>query len=406
MIKMKKVSPEKIKNNSIPIFSMIMFAFFPTSFQKEIGGNLYIIVLWLILTAFVLTVFIRNAVDTGKLRLVIFTLLYMCGVSMIQMYNNKWARISIARIAPLVVLLLTLTIVVKKIPDFSVMERLTDIFSAICIIWNVGILLQFSPVVDFTKNFYSQYYDRALHYSMLYRKPVMGFGVHTFAAFYYFLMFICYYGLAQKRHKIKDYLLCFIYICFTALLTSNSSLIYTVVMLCMYVWLIRKKVFVILSVVCAGILILYQNSEWILHNYMIFLRDGRSGFQGRYVGSNTFLENFEVIKSSLGIGFCILDNKNIIYSDSGYVMYLTMGGIILLVLLYSLIILFVRDNIPKMYRLPMIFLIMSFEVALPGTFSYRFVFALVFAVCFFQSLEKQALDAQTIYPPNMCRLRC
>ena len=81
---MIKFSIEKIKRNSIPILSMIMFAFFPTSFAGKIGGNLYMIVLWSLVALFELFVIFTNAVNIDKLRLVLFTLLYMIGVSAIQ----------------------------------------------------------------------------------------------------------------------------------------------------------------------------------------------------------------------------------------------------------------------------------------------------------------------------------
>ncbi len=384
---MIKFSIEKIKRNSIPILSMIMFAFFPTSFAGKIGGNLYMIVLWSLVALFELFVIFTNAVNIDKLRLVLFTLLYMVGVSAIQLCTNEWARLSIARIAPMMLLLLSMAITIKYISDFSVMEKLIDFFLVICIIWNTGILLQLSPVVKFTEFFYSQYYENALYYSMLYRKPVMSFGVHTYAAFYYFLMFLCNYGLAKRRGKKKDYICCLIYIMFTVFLTSNSSLIYAVIMLVMYLFLLRKKVHILLGMFFGGFLLLWQNSDLILQNYAAFLTDGKSGFRGRYIGNNSFGENLEVIKNSLGIGFCILDDKNLVYTDSGYIMYLTMGGIVLAAILYFLLVLFVKDNIPKAYRLFILFLIMSFEVAVPGTFNYRFIFALIFAVYFFKALD-------------------
>lgn len=392
---MRKISLERIKVNMIPLIAMFMFAFFPTSFAEVIGGKKYIVFLWGFLALFLMFVWFGNAINIPKLKIVLFIIGYMSIITVIQVSRNEWARFSVARIAPLLLLLMLLTIKIKQIPDMKVMERLIDIFSVICIVWNIGILLQFQPIVHFTQCFYSQYYERALYYSMLYRKPVMGFGVHTYAAYYYFLIFTCYYALVVKYNRMKDYILCTVYIVLTVLLTSNSSLIYAVIMLLMFLWQIRKKVFALLGLGSIGGVVLWKNWSRIVENYIIFLTNNKSGFRGRYLGSDSFTHNFEVIKNSLGIGFCILDNKNITYSDSGYVMYMTMGGIVLISLLYFLIILFLEDNIAKPYRWSILFLVLSFEIALPGTFSYRFIFSTVFIVYFFRALNSGELSSVT-----------
>lgn len=389
---MRKISLERIKVNMIPLIAMFMFAFFPTSFAGVIGGKKYIVFLWGFLALFLLVVWFGNAVNIPKLKIVLVIIGYMSIITGIQISRNEWARLSVARIAPLLLLLILLTIKIKQIPDMKVMERLIDIFSVICVIWNIGILLQFQPIVYFTQYFYSQYYERALYYSMLYRKPVMGFGIHTYAAYYYFLIFTCYYALAAKYNRVKDYILCAVYILLTVLLTSNSSLIYAVVMSLMLLWQIRKKILVLLGLGGIGSVVLWKSWSRIIENYAIFLTNSKSGFRGRYLGSDSFAHNFEVIRNSLGIGFCILDNKNITYSDSGYVMYMTMGGIVLVLLLYFLIILFFWDNIAKPYRWSILFLVLSFETALPGTFSYRFIFSSVFIIYFFRALNNSQLS--------------
>jgi len=90
----------------------------------------------------------------------------------------------------------------------------------------------------------------------------------------------------------------------------------------------------------------------------------------------------------MGIGFCIFDNMKIGYSDSGYIVYLTMGSFPLIIIIYTRLYNFLVRNINVRYIWFILFIIFSFELALPATYSYRFPFVIVFVIYYLNNLSK------------------
>lgn len=379
----------KVRADIIPLFAFFMIALLPTSFRGQMNELPFLIVVWMLSGLFIVCVILQNAINITAFKAALFIVLYMVVVTTAQLFANVYARVSLARIVPLAFLLLMLSIDVKYYSNLSMIKKIIDLFSVLTLFWNAGILLQINPVIEFTKDFYSQYQEKALYYSLLYRKPVLTFGVHNYASFFYFLFFYFCYCLASKTKQKRYYLFCLMYIVYTFLLTSNSSIIYAILMLCMFVYLIRKKIYLIIGVAVTALIIFWSNFQLLYVNYSIFLADKKSGFRGRYFSDNNiYIENFKLIKSSFGIGFCILDNVDLNYRDSGYIVYATMGNIILVIALYGLLLFWIKRNISKRHRFVLAFIVLSFELASVASFQYRYIYMLVFVMYFFSALDK------------------
>lgn len=388
----KPIKSSKIKSKIggfLIVIALFMFAFIPTSNNTIIYGNNWIVLVWLILSIFVITISWVNKFDNDNIFILVFLLLlYIIIVTFIELVTNINARISIARIAPIMSLFYLSSIKITQNVSYKLMERLLDILCITIILWNVFIIIDYELVKEFTRNNYSQYYANALYYSMLRGKPVMSFGVHTYASYFYLLTFYLSFISALKTKKIKYYIYCSFIVVFTFLLASNTSLIYGIIMLVMlFILLIHKPIFMgLFFTIVIGVLISF--APYLSNIYSMMRQSELNGFLARYTGEHTvFDNNIEVIKNSLGIGFTIPDNLQLGYSDSGYMVYMTMGNIPFTIGLYFLIFKFLKKNLSRKNFWFICFIVFSFEIALPATFSYRFPFVIIFVIYYLRSLE-------------------
>ncbi len=388
-----KISKDFLKINGaklIPLFALIMFAFMPTSNDGEIFGKYWSLSIWLLIFVFVLFVGFLNKLDSMlTVSGILFVLIYLGVITSYVLISNNYARFSLYRVAPVISLVFITSIKIKDnyySPKFF--RRLLDVFFIVMFIWNTLILMESEFIKEFTINNYSQYYPKAILYVFYYKKTVMSFGVHTWASYFYLIMFYLSYVTAVKTNKIRFYVYCVIAFLFTVFLTSNSSLVYGTIMAIMLLWLLRKKTIILflLTGVIALVLVNYWDTIW--DRYLIYINSDTNGLVSRYLGKETSLaNNFKIILSSLGIGFTILDNSKIGFSDSGYIIYLTMGSFPLLIYIYVSIYNFLVRNIIRKYVWFILFIIFSFEFALPATYSYRFPFVIIFIIFYLKSLS-------------------
>ncbi|MCK9443845.1 MAG: hypothetical protein M0Q14_04830 [Tissierellaceae bacterium] len=387
--KVKVSRTESIIDTIIPIISLFMFVYLPTSNNSKIYGNGWIITIWALATVMVLILYFKNKSNTIKsLMIFLFVTIYMSIITLVILNINSYARISIARIAPILLLTLLYSIKIDVGNQYKLMTRLLDLFFITMIIWNILILVDNSFINEFTTNYYSQYYNRALFYSLLYNKTVMSFGVHTYASYFYMLFFYMSYQTAKVTKKRKYYLYCISATIFTFFLTSNTSIIYGIIMVFMLLKLFKTKPLTMIVLLLIGVIVLINFYIVLTEKYLFIFQSNSNGFIARYLGEDiVFQENINYILNNYAIGFNILDNVDLNYSDSGYMVYLTMGNFPLLFIIYYWTFRFLKNNIPKDSLLFILFIVFSFEVALPATFNYRYIYAMIFLIYYLQSLE-------------------
>lgn len=147
-----------------------------------------------------------------------------------------------------------------------------------------------------------------------------------------------------------------------------------------------QKLLFSLGIVFLVMCIIYYNFGELSDSLYRNFTGGQNSFVSRYSSESVFKTNFEIIASSLGIGYNIIDDLDIGYSDSGYIVYLTMGNFPFAVAIYYLLYNFLQENISYYQRI-ILFVVFSFEVALPATFAYRFSYMILFVVCYLGSLK-------------------
>ena len=391
---MTKLKSKTYLMQIITVILLFIFMFFPTSKNGELYGTTYMILVWGIIFFLVVILSFINKIHFEKMIISIILLnLYMIVVTLLaqQKYSNY--HISLARIIPILTLIIVTFIEIKNDLKFSYMEKLLHVICLSTIFINIGILLKNANIVSFMSNNYNQYYDLVAYYSYVYgSKPVMTFGVHTYASYFYFIFFVLCYFTYEKTNKKIFLIYCLFFCVFCFFLISTTAIIYFILMI---LFLLKKllkninknKIFFLLFFLISISLVLLLNYNTVFEKLLVNFTNGNNSFISRYSSNSVFNENFKVITSSLGIGYNIIDNLNIGYSDSGYIVYLTMGSIPLMLFIYYRLYKFIVNNIERKYRGIIIFIIFSFEIALPATFNYRFIPMILFVILYFKSLS-------------------
>lgn len=405
--KQKKLFAIKVGNQKIwsiylvdllVVVNVFFNIFLPTSHNKIIYGVDRLIFVWVILLLEVFILMINNRVQ--KLRLVSSMIginAYMIIVTSLAKDSYPDARVSLARIVPIISLLILCSIKIDKYPKIDFLKVVLNIISITAIVWNVLIILRVPQIIDFTYNNYNQYYETCGYYQLvLGHKPVMSFGVHTYASYFYFLLFILCFATYRIQSKTIYLFYCYMYAMFCLFCVSTTSIIFFLIMILVLISDLRRSVSVrafglIMAIFAAGLIVIYFNfSDLYSRVYQNFTSGGHS-FTARYSSSSVFDVNFDVIRTSLGIGYNIIPSLELSYSDSGYIVYLTMGNIPLLLVLYYNILKFLNENI-KLYKALVIIAIMGFELGIPGTFNYRFSYFIIFIVLYLGALRTTQLS--------------
>ncbi len=372
---------------------LIVCMFYPTSNKGIIlSSSASIILYYLVCSLCLLMCCITNKVNMRRLISVLLLFVYMFAVSInaMQKYNTD---ISIGRIAPLALLMLSLCFDVKtdKEKQFYEVDILFELITLIMFIWNVMLLLKIPFIVNFTIDNYSQFNWFTTQTQISQSKPVFTFGVHNYGAFLYFLIFFIWYiKIDNHTNPPRRYLVYMILLIIQEFLLRSSS--GYILSLFMFLLLLRSKFFknkkkAIIALILGCIIPLFYFDMGGIVNRII--GDRYNGFISRY-SSNLWSQNLTVLKETIfGIGFAIPEVSDIVYSDSGYMVFLTMGSFLLPIIIYSILYFYLRANIRK-YSTQLFIFIMLFELALPGVIYMKNIFMLVFIINYCSPLLKDA----------------
>ncbi len=376
------------------ILGIVVAVYLPTSKENVIFGVNRLVLVWVFLIIDVLLIRINNAINYRQL---IFSMLciniYMLFVTMLAQIQFNGARVSLARIAPTIALVFLCSLRIRKYPSIKVLKILLNVVTVTAIVWNFAILFNIKSVIDFTYNNYNQYYDLNAYYQVLTgHKPVMSFGVHSYAAYFYFLLFLLCFATYKIENKKMYLFYSIIYTIFNLFLVSTTAIIFFFAMCVFFVkemWkhMNLKRLFLVFGAVVFIIVLIVANFDMLYSRLYINFTNGGNSFVSRYSSNSVFNTNFKIIASSIGIGYNIVDSLDIGYSDSGYIVYMTMGSLPFTVAVYYLLYKFLRSNL-KLYRNIIMFVIFSFEVALPATFNYRFSYMILFVICYMGALSQ------------------
>lgn len=374
------------------ITSVVMFAYFPTS-SNEILFELYypylVIGTWLFTAIIIVILLIHNSISTRVMIITSVLFIYMIIVTLISSGDDT--NFSIATLVPVICVLALFNIKFKYIVAYNVMKTFLEILIISVIVWNILLILRIDMINEFTVNNYSQFFEHATSSSISLYKPIMSFGVHTFASFFYLIIFTLIY-FTIKTHTVKIrrfYFYLLTLLLFNILLTSSSSLVFSIIMLIMIYNLSEKTITKISIGIVVIFLIVFLSNTELFPKYMQMIYSKTNGIIPRYQDASIFDGNFHMLsKFFLGIGFNIAQNYDVRFTDSGYIVYFTMGNIFFMIGIYYLFYNFLNTNLKRNYKFYFLFFVLFFEIAIPILIYRKFFFILIFIIFYLQSLDE------------------
>lgn len=389
---------DKLKINIKNIIIWLCFLssmFIPTSFNGMLFGLWYTVLKWLIALFVIIIMMAYNKINKDRFIISLGLLAYLFVISLAAVLQFD-SRFSFAKIVPIVCILLMFSI------DFdSCLNRreinAMKIISIIAIsILGIGVISHVPIVGDFLINFYSQSYDSATLNAIFKGRPVFTLGVYTRTAFFYTMLFVYFYLSYIVSNSKFDITSCLILCILCVFLTSNSSIVYSCFMFILFARLIKDKPILFVTCLIVIVLGLYESFDYLIEMYERAFASDLNGFKGRYATINTlFSANFDVIFNSLGLGFTIRDD--VVNADSGWINFLTMGSLPLMIGVYFLLYKSLNSNI-KEHSVLILSVILSFEIVECGMFFDRFIFIYILYLNLIKSINANNLkEAKNVY---------
>jgi hypothetical protein len=251
------------------------------------------------------------------------------------------------------------------------------------------------PAKEFLRANYSAFYDNLVPMMLAEGKPILMFGSHSIAAFFFF---VCFY-LHLKSSVARRSTLCFVgavaYLILLALLKSVSAYFLFVAGLALLASEIRKRHILALVAVTAFAVVLctalVSDSEWqqLTTGVQKVWTAPESGFRGRYDESGVLAADFEFIRMNplrgIGIGF----SESLWYGDSGPVEFLLRGSVPLVLAVYAAFWFFLTRNILSRRTAITVYLIyFAFEVAYSNLLYLRTICMLPFVIAHLNGLPR------------------
>lgn len=234
--------------------------------------------------------------------------------------------------------------------------RIVNMLSIIILIWGWGLVFAIQPIVRITQSLYSQLNDDMFSNMVLIRgKPVMSFGTHSMSAFFTMLVFY-FNALAVKEgnNSVYRYIIMVLLMALEVPMTSNTAIVCLGVMAYLFVWSTRKwwvGFIVIVGIIAVGI---YLYATGVMTAYVDGITNGVSselhGFSARYF-SGRFDGNFEMVSRFGGVGFLRSRSEFYKMNDSAIIYLFTQGNAVAVVLAYSLMYRFFKNNYSKYWKI-------------------------------------------------------
>lgn len=376
---------------TVYVIIVFLFLFYPTSSNGVIRDSIINISFdWsIVFILLAIVYFLYGKFDLKNVIISLSVVIYLTALTLYSSIVDTNSTFSIARVAPIFMFLLLSSMKVNLKLPMKVLFIIFDVVVLIIIVCNILILVENSFVKNFIINNYSQLYDNATENMFIKKRPIFTFGIYTFASYFYSLIFLLSIFSYNVTEKNKYKLYCYVLLLFNILLVSNFSIISSLFMTIVisYTVVKNKNIFEVLflaTLITFFVIWILKNNE-IINYYKESLMSKSNGFLGRYTNTGSLNINGKYLENHPNIGFNIIRNIKLTYTDSGYFVMRLMGGWLLLLPFYYLLFRFLKNNFKNNF-LYVLFITIAFEVALPVTIYIKFAYAMLFCITYLSSL--------------------
>ena len=217
------------------------------------------------------------------------------------------------------------------------------------------------------------------------KKPILIFGVHNLAAFFYMGFFMLTYFYFYYKGEYKYLVQSIFYLILIVFLRCSTSFMFLIFALFIFIYFNKRSYKVIfISMAILIVCIIFYNSD-IFILYKNALSSNSNGFIPRYLEgfSTLYKSNYDVLTENvLGIGYTVGDiTTGLYYADSGYILTLTTGGLFYFFSFYIMFARFLKINLKVSQVFIIVFLlIMLMEFGFITFFYYKTIAFILFIV--------------------------
>jgi hypothetical protein len=287
--------------------------------------------------------------------------------------------------------------------DVSARPYLRAAFLAVNIVnlaFGFAIVLGAEPVRAFFVNHYSAFYPELVEFMTRLGKPVLSFGTHSLAAFFFYLFFWLSFETFKARNTHGDLLFAIGYIVLGFALLSLSGLLLMSWATFQVLWHIARRR---TKMVFAVLILFFVCSPFVYSRFATQIQDVEdtasfageiiasptNGFLGRFSQLGTLYSTLNYIAEHpfrpVGVGY----RNDLFFGDSGPVEYYLRGSIFLLAAVYGGLFLFLRKNLVSRRDAHHLFtVILLFELGLTALVNIRVLYLLPMLVVYLNDLRR------------------
>ena len=384
--------PTRLKE--IVVSGLVLFAlYFPTSIGGVISQTLSVVPFVVLCSVFLFLLLQRRGL--GPRLLVLNSLLSML-LLMFSTLMSPFTEYSWGAVVVYLSLVLLYCVNLKDVPLARVMEFLFIAVNLVNIALAVGIVLNVSLVDQFIKENYSAFFPQLVEFMIdWYNKPIITFGSHSVAGFFFYLFFYLNYKAYVMKKSRWHLFLAITYVGLEVFVQSSTAFVFTAlaVMQLLRLFLLRNRQAVpLVTLGILAFLILIFLKDVNIPNIAAALTkaaigDEEGGLLARYSSGGILAGTINYILghplSPIGFSY----SEELFYGDSGFVVYLLRGSLPLLLTVYGGLFIFLKANLKsKTTALFSFLVIIAFEIGFTPLLYFRFLGFLPFMIVYLNGL--------------------
>jgi hypothetical protein len=389
-------APTKSMSAGIVVLCFLIGAYVPSSFGGIYSENLWLAQFALLGLLFSILLLRRNG-SAGYGRLVNSTVLVvviLVATIASPFFDYRWGG--------LLGYLLMALLFALNLRDVSARPYLRTAFLAVNFVnlaLGFAILWGIEPVRAFFVNYYSAFYPELVEFMTSLGKPVLSFGTHSVAAFFFYLFFwLSFEGFKARNTRIDlVFAIGYIVLGFSLLSLSGIALMsWATFQVLRHAALERPRlVFAVVLLLCACSPFIYkryaadiQDVEAVYTLVSDNVASPANGFLGRFSQLGTLYSTLGYIGRHpfrpVGVGY----RADLFFGDSGPVEYYLRGSVVLVAAVYGGLFLFLRNNLRSARDARHLFaVIVLFELGLTALVNIRFLYLLPVLVVYLNDLR-------------------
>jgi len=345
---MLTISREKITPNLILIL-FISGIFAPTSINGVISSTYEVVYLVYLIIVFLIAASVSNTVNQDSL---IFSICIVT-VLLLSTLVSPFRIYSYGALLPFIGYCCLISNRWDYLINISVYKNMLVIVSTLFLLASVFVITKIVDI-DFVlfKN-YSGLNQGTTALMILLRKPVFTFVTHSYAGFYHFLFFYLNFKTFESLKSRTCLWISILFIVSNLFLRSVSSYSFAGIELLLLAIYAAKDVRLMLNLtfvvsVCALYLAVQFNSilkEISIGDILTTFGSETNGFKGRFGNQSPLKPMLDYIQENPFRPVGITNNVQFLFGDSGLIILVLRGSVILLICFYLSFILFLKRNL-------------------------------------------------------------